>query len=116
MKEAPMMFQQPSQRILVIEHNTWIRADLVLHLVNAGYQVWDASNGFTGLRLARGPAPDLTVLGEALSEIAPAQLREELAGDPRTRSVPVIALDADGRNIACLVAGMVRQVLEARAV
>jgi CheY-like chemotaxis protein len=108
------MFHQTTRRVLVIEHNVWIHSDIVAHLLEAGYQVRDASNGFTGLRLARGARPDVIVLGSALPEIAPAQVREELEGDLGTRSVPVVALGADGRNISSSVAAEVRQVLEVR--
>ncbi len=109
-----MIVPDAAHRILVIEHNAWIRADLVAQLRTGGYHVRDASNGFTGLRLARGVVPDLIVLGGALPEIGAAQVREELASDPATRSVPVVALGADGRNVSCPVAAKVRQLLEAR--
>jgi CheY-like chemotaxis protein len=110
-----MIFHQATHQILVIEHNAWIRADLSAHLLDAGFQVRDASNGFTGLRLARGLVPDVIVLGGALPDVSAAQVREELEGDPGTRSVPVIALNGDGRHISSLAAAEVRQTLQARS-
>jgi DNA-binding response OmpR family regulator len=110
-----MIFQQATHGILVIEHNAWIRTELVAHLADAGYQVREASNGFTGLRLARGVVPDLIVLGGALPEVASVQVREELWGDTSTRSVPVIALDTDSRSTSSVITAEVRRVLEARA-
>jgi hypothetical protein len=62
-------------RILVIEHDAWVRADVVAQLAGAGYQVRDASNGFTGLRLARGAPPDVIMLGEAARRCTPAGAR-----------------------------------------
>ena len=109
------MLHQGTRRILVIEHDVWRRADLVARLADAGYQVRHASNGFSGLRLARDAAPDVIMLGGALPDLASALVREELQEDPRTRSVPVIALGDGGRNTACLLATELCQVMGARS-
>lgn len=107
--------RRETARILVIEHDAWVRADTVAQLTGAGYQVRDASNGFTGLRLARGARPDVIMLGEALPDVAARQVREELEGDPGMRSVRVIAFDLNCPRGACPVTA-VRQALDVRSV
>lgn len=81
-----------SPRVLVIEHDPWRRTDLVARLTGAGYQVRPASNGFSGLRLARSALPDAIVLGAHLPEVRSSEVRAQLRGDAPTRAIPVIQL------------------------
>ena len=76
----------------MIEHNPLVRADLVRLLASAGYHVRDASNGFSGLRLALGVVPDAIVLGIELPEVSAGEVREQLGVHPRTREVPILPL------------------------
>ena len=112
-KKGPMILDSAAPRILIIEHDPWIRTDLTLRLVNAGYQVRDASNGFTGVRLASGSRPDVIVLGDKLPDLTSREVREQLGSDPCTRSVPVIPLQMNGRTTSCSVTAQVGQVLAA---
>jgi CheY-like chemotaxis protein len=76
----------------VIEHDVWVRTDLVVHLAGVGYSVGHASNGFSGLRLACEELPDVIVLGANLPEIASDELRELLTEHPGTRRIHVVSL------------------------
>jgi DNA-binding response OmpR family regulator len=87
-----VLVEQATPRVLVIEHHVWMRSEVVAHLMAAGCQVQQASNGFSGFRLAHDAIPDMIVLGAELPDLASAELLEELECDPRTRSIPVIPL------------------------
>jgi hypothetical protein len=77
-------------RILVIEHDDWLRTVAVGQLAGAGYQVCDASNGFSGPGPAGGVVPDVIVLGATLPDVPASGVRAELCSNPRTRCVFVI--------------------------
>jgi DNA-binding response OmpR family regulator len=109
-----MTIDQGVARILVIEYDRWARADLVAHLQGAGYEVRDASNGFSGLRHARAAPPDLIVLGEALPEIPPLDVRRQLDIDPSTRTIPVITVRTGSQNPCGSLSAEIRPALEAR--
>jgi DNA-binding response OmpR family regulator len=81
--------------ILVIEHDLWMRMSLASELSRAGYQVRSASNGFTGLRLAQHPTPDVIVMGERLSELSSSELCQQLQRQPETCHIPVVSLGMD---------------------
>jgi DNA-binding response OmpR family regulator len=97
-------------RILLIEHDTWLRAQVMGQLVRAGYAVRPASNGFSGLRLARNAVPDVIVLGADLPDISAAEVRALLAANPSTQQVPVIPLPREARHGADSVNVRVRVV------
>jgi DNA-binding response OmpR family regulator len=82
-------------QILVIEYDPWRRSDVVAQLASAGYQVRHASNGFSGLRLARSTLPDAIVLGVDLPEVHATEIRAELGIHARTRAIPVIPLKVE---------------------
>ncbi len=85
-------------QILVIEHDPWRRTDLVAQLAAAGYHVRDASNGFSGLRLATSAPPDAIVLGIQLSEVPAHEVQEQLGGQAHTRGIPVMRVPRDTRT------------------
>jgi CheY-like chemotaxis protein len=87
-----VLVEQATPRVLVIEHHVWMRSEVVAQLMAAGCQVQQASNGFSGFRLAHYAIPDMIVLGAELPDLASAELLEELERDPRTRAIAVIPL------------------------
>jgi PleD family two-component response regulator len=105
--------QHAAPRVLVIEHDAWRRMDLVGQLAGAGCEVRDASNGFSGLRLARDTEPDVIVLGADLPDIAATEVREQLGIQFQTRSIPVIPLLVEAGRVAHSVAVDVQDVLHA---
>jgi CheY-like chemotaxis protein len=76
----------------VIEYDAWKRMHLVVQLAGIGYSVAYASNGFSGLRLAREAVPDFIVLGARLPDIPSDELRELLTEHPCTRHIHVVPL------------------------
>lgn len=87
-----MRVEQEQLRILVIEYDTWRRTAVADRLRGAGYHVRQASNGFSGLRLARHSAPDIVVLGTQLPDLSVTELRQELWDQPDTRAVALVSI------------------------
>lgn len=69
---------------LVIAHDPWARAQATERLRRAGYRVRGASNGFSGLRLARAEHPHLVLVGSDLPEVPEREVLRELAELPPT--------------------------------
>ena len=70
------------------------RCDAICQLlVEAGYTIAHASNGFTGLRLAECDHPNVIVLGPTLSELGVASLLSALQANRSTRGIPVLLVD-----------------------
>lgn len=84
----------PRETILVIEDN-FDNLELVRFVLNqAGYSVQSATDGRTGLALARQVLPDLVLLDLTLPEMDGWQVASELKGDPATAGVCIVALTA----------------------
>jgi DNA-binding response OmpR family regulator len=111
-----VLAEQATPRILVIEHHAWVRSEVVAQLVAAGCQVQQASNGFSGFRLAHDAVPDVIVLGAELPDLGAAELLAELECHPRTSSIPVIPLTSrDGNGRRSVAARIGAPVVKARA-
>lgn len=78
--------------VLVVEDNRLVRAQLGRHFTEAGWRVVEASNGFSGLRLATQDAPDVVVLDAALPDLPGCDLLNGLRREANTRDVPVLAV------------------------
>lgn len=93
------MRETSRRRALIVEWDRWKRDSMSQLLVEAGYDVVCASNGFTGLRLAESEHPNLIVLGSALAELGTAPLLEALQANRSTRGVPVLLVDRRGGGV-----------------
>jgi len=76
--------------VLVIIHDAWMRQFIDWTLRSHGYRVLTASNGITGLRLARCEQPIVVMLEMALPELSGAQVIEELQATAETAGVIVV--------------------------
>lgn len=65
---------------------------LALAFADRGYQVLEASNGYTGLRVAQVERPAAIVLDLALPEMSGLEVLDELKGAPATARIPVVAI------------------------
>ena len=85
-----------AERILVIEDDPSILRGLQLNLGMEGYMVRSASDGETGLQLARSERPDLIVIDVMLPKLGGLEVvREIRAEDPE---LPVLILSAKGQE------------------
>jgi CheY-like chemotaxis protein len=80
------------QSILIIEDDLGQREALSHRLTKLGYQVRMAERGQEGLSMARQDPPHLVLLDLRLPDVEGFTLGEQLADDPATCGVPVIAL------------------------
>jgi DNA-binding response OmpR family regulator len=98
MNERP----EGGERVLVIDDEASIRVLVRVNLEADGMQVTEASDGATGLELARSDAPDVVLLDLTMPGLDGWQVAEQLLADPRTSHVPIIFLTgrAELRDIA----------------
>ena len=85
-----------SERILVIEDDPSILRGLQLNLAMEGYAVRSASDGETGLQLARSERFDLLVVDVMLPRLGGLELIRELRRDDP--DLPVLILSAKGQE------------------
>jgi DNA-binding response OmpR family regulator len=85
-------------KILIIEDDpSFLRA--VSHIVEKeGYEVITATNGMTGLRMAKEENPDLLILDVMLPGIDGFEIASRLRGEPPTDELPIIMLSAKGQD------------------
>ncbi len=81
-------------RILLVEDNEMNRDMLSRRLERKGYQVVLATDGESGVEMARVDPPDLVLMDMSLPVLDGWEATRRLKLDPATRHVPVIALTA----------------------
>jgi two-component system alkaline phosphatase synthesis response regulator PhoP len=87
-----------SKKILIVEDDpSFSRA--VSHIIEKeGYDVISASNGLTGLRMAKEDKPDLLILDVMLPGLDGFEICSRLRADPQTAKLPIIMLSAKGQE------------------
>jgi CheY-like chemotaxis protein len=75
---------------LVVEHDRWLRCMLARLLEDAGFAVATASNGFSGVRVARRLLPGVVVLGAALPELSSSEVAAELMAHRRVGALRIV--------------------------
>ncbi|HKQ70966.1 MAG TPA: response regulator [Polyangiaceae bacterium] len=88
-----------SPKLLVVEDETDIVRTLEYNFRQAGFEVFTATSGREGLRLAGAKSPDLVLLDLMLPDIQGVEVCRQLRGDPKTRATPVIILTARGEEV-----------------
>lgn len=87
-----------SKKVLIIEDDpSFLRA--VSHIIEKeGYSVITASNGMTGLRMAKEDKPDLLILDVMLPGLDGFEICSRLRNEPQTAKLPIIMLSAKGQE------------------
>ncbi len=80
--------------VLVVEADRALRTSISLALADGGYRVLEASNGWTGLRVAQQHPPAVLLLGELLPELCAEGVLAALSEAQCTRYIPVLAIGA----------------------
>lgn len=81
-------------KILVVEDEADIRANIVRMLQLEGFDLLEAANGLVGLEMARKHLPNLIISDVMMPELDGYGLLETLRADPLTVAIPVIFLTA----------------------
>ena len=81
-------------QVLVVENDVVIREKITTVLRDAGIGVRTASNGVTGLRLARSMFPAVAVIDMRLPELDGASVLQELRGSPLTRCIGAFVISS----------------------
>ena len=83
-----------ARKILLVEDNEDNRIIYRLTLAHFGYEVIEAADGETAVRLARETMPDLILMDVSIPGIDGWQATRMLKADERTERVPIVALTA----------------------
>lgn len=98
----------PQKRILIIDSDTASRNFVTRILQERDYEALHASSGREGLISAWRDRPDLLIVDPVLADIKGEEIAVKLRNDPRTATLPLVALSSDPsieRNKACIQAG-----------
>jgi CheY-like chemotaxis protein len=94
--------------ILVVEDNEMNRDVLSRRLMRRGFRVLVASDGHSGIEIARAEQPHLILMDLAMPNVDGWECARRLKGEESTRSIPIIALSAHamlGERQKALAAG-----------
>ena len=94
-----MQTAQTMQKILIIEDERSLVEVLTYNFSKEGFEVIHASDGQTGLQLARTELPDLVLLDLMLPAVDGLQVCQKLRSDPRTRDIRILMLTARSEEI-----------------
>jgi len=83
-----------AKKILVVEDDADNRRIVAKTLTVEGYQIIEATDGVQALAHAQAELPDLILMDLALPNMDGWEATRRLKSDPRTRTIPVIALTA----------------------
>ena len=89
--------------ILVVDDEADIRDLLVFNLKREGYDTLEASDGVTGLELARSRRPSLILLDVMLPRLDGLAVCRELGKERSTEHIPIIMLTARGDDVDRIV-------------
>ena len=120
---------QYRKRVLVVEDDAWIRWFMCDVLSDEGYEVLEAADGRTAIRLADECAPHVMLLDIAMPGVTGVEVLRHLRSRRRTRTLPVVVVSAyprvltpvDEASVACVLTkplriekllAAVRQVLD----
>ena len=78
--------------ILVVDDDANLRELLRQELVDRGYTVRLATNGYEAIGQVRAKRPDLVILDVMMPELSGFDVAAMLKGDPLTESIPILVL------------------------
>lgn len=87
-----------NKKILIIEDEQDIVRLLMHYLQKEGYNLQTASDGVSGLQLARKEIPHLIILDLMLPEMEGLEICKRLRMDHKTSTIPIIMLTAKGEE------------------
>jgi two-component system cell cycle response regulator DivK len=89
-------WDRPAQKsVLVVDDNPLNRGMFCALLRTAGYRVFDAWDGLSGLETARDLRPDLIILDVHLPGLSGLEIRRRLRAAAETQAIPMLVATAD---------------------
>jgi len=88
------------KKILIVDDEPDVRTVLSVRLTSNGFQVVEAADGDTGMKLARAEKPDLILLDIMMPGMDGVETFHSLKQDPQTKEIPVIFLTVLAQNIS----------------
>jgi phosphate regulon transcriptional regulator PhoB len=88
---------QPA-KVAIIEDEADILEVIEYNLIREGFQVCQATDGVTALRMVQKETPDLVLLDLMLPKVDGLEVCRQLKADPQTRSIPIIMVTAKGEE------------------
>ncbi|MBI4716820.1 MAG: response regulator [Planctomycetes bacterium] len=92
------MTRNPLGTILVVEDEAELRFILLAHLRAAGFDVLEATDGATAVRLTQERVPDLILMDVGLPMLDGVAATKALKADPATTHIPIIMLTGRART------------------
>ncbi len=80
------------KKILIVEDEMSIKKALAIKLEEAGFEVFESSDGKEGLEMALETKPDLVLLDIIMPKMDGLTLLKHLRADKKGRNIPVIVL------------------------
>jgi two-component system, sensor histidine kinase and response regulator len=106
---------QPRKRVLVVEDDAWIRWFMCDVLSDEGYEVFEAADGRTAIRLVDESPPHVILLDIAMPGVTGVEVLRHLRSRRRTRMLPVVVVSAYPRVLTpqdeATVAGIISKPL-----
>ncbi|GAA0077981.1 response regulator transcription factor [Clostridium sp. CTA-5] len=87
------------EKVLIVDDEEHIIELLKFNLLNAGYKVFEASNGIDALKIAKEENPDLVLLDLMLPGIDGFDVCKEIKRHKNTQNTSIIMLTAKGEEI-----------------
>ena len=81
-------------KVLIVDDEQAIRLVCRVNLHSVGFETLEAADGAEALAVARAERPDLILLDIMLPALDGWAVAEELAGDDKTREIPILFLSA----------------------
>lgn len=88
---------QPA-KVAIIEDEADILEVIEYNLAREGFQVYQATDGETALRLVQSETPDLVLLDLMLPKVDGLEVCRRLKADQKTRGIPIIMVTAKGEE------------------
>jgi len=86
------------KKILVIDDEAELREMMVMALQHRGFEVVEATNGATGVEMARSERPDLILCDVNMGEMNGYATLSSLRNEPTTNSIPFILMTGAAHN------------------
>lgn len=80
----------PTNKVLIIDDETDLLETMKFRLESAGYIVLTATNGITGIEIAKKSVPNLILLDVMMPGIDGFEVLKQLKSDNNTKNIPVI--------------------------